>query len=201
MSVQDPSGMTRERMNDMSLQEQFELYGQRYVHIQELLRDAQLVVSDGPWLWNGVGILPGDGGIWVRPLPGGTYENSYYLDDSRSIQLEGARGAESDLEPMRRYFEAQGWETSVETWGEGDERILSGYTDDGYIVDYGIQISGRYYINAHSEPFWGRADKLTDAISRRIPKFDSPEETPPGEYFPFPKWTDPLNKPWTVDGK
>ncbi|PPF17536.1 hypothetical protein C5C34_15630, partial [Rathayibacter rathayi] len=83
----DAAGMTRAGISGLTLEEEFELNAQHYVHAQELLRDAQLRISDGVWLWNGGETLPEEGfnGGVGGGLPGGTGENSYYVTCTRII--------------------------------------------------------------------------------------------------------------------
>ncbi|WP_219817298.1 hypothetical protein, partial [Rathayibacter tritici] len=70
----DTAGMTRAEVAGLTLEEELELNAQRYVHAQELLRDAQLRISDGVWRWNGGETLPEEGynGGVGGGLPGGT---------------------------------------------------------------------------------------------------------------------------------
>ncbi|PPI67937.1 hypothetical protein C5E12_12515 [Rathayibacter rathayi] len=189
----DAAGMTRAEVAALSLEEEFELNAQHYVHAQELLRDAQLRISDGVWLWNGGETLPEEGfnGGVGGGLPGGTGENSYYVTCTRIIKPPGAQGEKSDLDPMVAYFEEQGWKYFVrETLDSAD---LWGITGDGYRINYFIQASGRYSIQVYSELFWTNdAHALFDAVASRDTA-EFPEESLPGFYAPFPRWDAPIH--------
>ncbi|WP_170063492.1 hypothetical protein, partial [Rathayibacter tritici] len=106
----DAAGMTRAEVAGLTLEQEFELNAQHYVHMNEVLRDAQLRISDGVWRWNGGETLPEEGfnGGVGGGLPGGTGENSYYVTCARIIEPPGAQGEKSDLDPMVAYFEEQG---------------------------------------------------------------------------------------------
>ena len=88
----DAAGMTREEVERLPLERQFDLLGGRYVRMQEMLADAQRVVSPDEWNWVSEGFSPidGDGQRWS--MRGATSKNSYYLNTSRAIQLPGASG-------------------------------------------------------------------------------------------------------------
>ncbi|WP_146083557.1 hypothetical protein [Rathayibacter rathayi] len=188
----DAAGMTRAEVAGLTLEEEFELNAQHYVHAQELLRDAQLRISDGVWLWNGGETLPEEGfnGGVGGGLPGGTGENSYYVRGGRIITPEGANGSLADLDPMREYFEDQGWRYFVRESSAYAE--LWGITGDGYRVKYYIQESGVYSIQVYSELFWTNdAHALFEAVaSRDYAPFL--EESLPGVYVPFPRWDNPI---------
>ncbi|PPG94201.1 hypothetical protein C5E02_12330 [Rathayibacter rathayi] len=188
----DAAGMTRAEVAGLTLEEEFELNAQHYVHAQELLRDAQLRISDGVWRWNGGETLPEEGfnGGVGGGLPGGTGENSYYVMGTRIIMPPGARGEKVDLDPMRKYFEERGWQyytrertTNAELWG---------ITGDGYRIKYFIQESGVYSVRVYSELFWTNdAHALFEAVASR--DYDPfLEESLPGVYVPFPRWDNPV---------
>ena len=189
----DTSNTTHDQAMSLSLEEQFDLFGQRYDHMQELIRDAQLAISDESWIWNGVGILPLSGAMVSTVLPGVTHENSYYLNDGRILKVPGRTGDPADLEPMRKYFAAKGWkhgDASV-----ANEHSVSAETGDGWVIKYAVQDTGYYYIDVRSGVFWGRTNDLLDAIDVRTPDGFGHEESLPGTYAPFPKWTDPIVNP------
>ena len=190
MSVQDPSGLTRERSEAMTLHEHYDLFVQRYTRMQELIRDAQLVVSDGPWRWSGLGVFPSGAEIVMRPLPGGTNDTTYYLDDGRTIQLPGATGDAADLEAMRKHFEAQGW--AIEVDDVGREKNIWAYTDDGYRIEWMVQDTGQYAISVLSEAFWGPGEPLAHHISTRLPDDFDLGQSAPGIWAPVPAWDAPV---------
>ncbi|MWV31225.1 hypothetical protein [Rathayibacter iranicus] len=188
----DAAGMTQAEVAALTLEEEFELNAQHYVHMNELLRDAQLRISDGVWRWNGGETLPEEGfnGGVGGGLPGGTGENSYYVQGGRIITPEGANGSLSDLDPMRKYFEEQGWQYF--TREHTTDADLWGITGDGYRINYYIQASGVYSIQVYSELFWTNdAHALFEAVASR--DYDPfPEESLPGVYVPFPRWDNPI---------
>lgn len=196
MTAEDAAGMTRAEVEALTLEQQFALVDERYARLNTLLTDAQLVISDSDtvWIWGGGGMLPtggGNGGV-NGAMPGSDDDNSYYLTDGRIIHPPGAVGAKEDLEPMRKHYEAQGWETDLQELG-GDYRLWAN-TGDGYRLVYGVQTNGRYYITVYSELFWGDFGGLQNAIADRSPH-PALEESLPGVFTPFPKWTDPIIEP------
>ena len=153
---------------------------------------AQLVVSPNTWTWTGHGFYPvsGDGQRWS--MRGATPENSYYLNMSRTILLPGASGSVEDAELMAEYFEAQGWSTSVTQREFGGYRVEA-MTEEGYWLDYWVEPTGQYSVGVHSKVFWCNRSELSSAVIDRIPEARFyVESTPPGEYIPFPKWSDPV---------
>lgn len=44
----DAAGMTPAQVSALTLEEEFDLFGERYSHMQGLLEEAQLQISDGP---------------------------------------------------------------------------------------------------------------------------------------------------------
>ena len=184
--------MTREQVERLPLERQFDLLGERYVRMQEMLADAQRVISTDEWTWGtkGVGPTGGDGQRWS--MRGATPQNSYYLNTSRNIKLPEASGSIEDAELMAEYFEAQGWSTSVM------QRELGGYrveamTDEGFWFEYTVRPHGQYSIGLHSKVLWCNRSELSSAVIDRIPEERFyVESTPPGEYIPFPKWSDPV---------
>ncbi|MWV31226.1 hypothetical protein [Rathayibacter iranicus] len=188
----DAAGMTQAEVAALTLEEEFELNAQHYVHAEELLRDAQLRISDGVWMWNGGETLPEEGfnGGVGGGLPGGTGKISYYVTCTRIIKPPGAQGAKADLDPMVAYFEEQGWEYFVREKSKSAD--LWGITGDGYQINYFIQASGQYSIQVYSELFWTNdAHALFEAVASR--DYDPfPEESLPGVYVPFPQWDAPI---------
>jgi hypothetical protein len=189
----DTSGTTLDQAMSLTLEEQFDLFGQRYDHMQELIRDAQLAVSDEPWYWNGVGILPLGGAMASTVLPGVTNENSYYLNDGRILDVPGLTGDPADLEPMRKYFVAKGWKHGDVTFSS--EHSVQAETGDGWVIKYAVQDTGQYYIDVRSGVFWGRGTDLLHAIAQRTTKDLDQQQSLPGVYAPYPKWSDPIVNP------
>lgn len=192
--TRDAAGMTRAQVEELSIEDEFRLAGERYEHGQAVLAAAQERISDGPWFWNG-----GD----VRPVPAGadafgdtpsgaTKRNSYSFRAVRIIEPEGATGTAEDLEPMQRYFDEQGWRSSSAK--VGTDRETRADTGDGWWVTWNVRPNGQYSLGVHSEAFWANdAEELIRAIALRDPaKF--PDESEPGVSEPFPKWSDPVRK-------
>ena len=184
--------MTQEEVERLPLERQFDLLGGRYVRMQEMLADAQRAVSTGTWTWGSKGFGPtgGDGQRWS--MRDATSKNSYYLNTSRTIQLPGASGAVEDAELMVEYFEAQGWSTTLRQVDARRYRVEA-MTDEGFWFEYQVRPHGQYSLGLYSKVFWGDTYALTFAVVDRIPeeRFGI-EESPPGEYTPFPKWSDPV---------
>ncbi len=184
--------MTQEEVERLPMEGQFNLLGGRYVRMQEMLANAQRAVSTDTWTWGSKGFGPtgGDGQRWS--MRGATSKNSYYLNTSRTIKLPGASGAVEDAELMAEYFEAQGWSTTLRQLDARRYRV-DAMTDEGYWLDYWVEPNGQYSVGVYSKVFWGDTYALTFAVVDRIPeeRFDI-EESPPGEYIPFPKWSDPV---------
>ena len=200
MGVQDSSGMTRAEVSGLSAEERFDLYGVRYERARELMTEAQLQLSPGPWKW----LTGGVGGPWggphaAYPFPGSDSRNTYYIDLTRTIHPEGAVGAREDAEPMVAYFESKGWDAELidieSQTGLGPHRFeASAVTDDGFNVVYQVQDNGQYNLSVMSGLFWADQPELSSDIRHRIPRdsfFPPGEESVPGVYVEFPKWDSP----------
>ncbi|QWL35218.1 hypothetical protein [Rathayibacter toxicus] len=191
--VRDAGGMTRDEVSKLTLQQEFELNAQRYVHFEEVLRDAQLQISSGVWDWGGGETLPEqayNGGVGGG-LPGANGHNSYYVKGTRIILPPGKHGDVADLDPMRAYFEQKGWKYFIRKYDGAAE--IWGITGDGYRIKYMIQDSGQYSISVYSELFWANdADALFWAVAERD-NAEFPNESLPGVWAAFPKWDDPVH--------
>ncbi|WP_235483941.1 hypothetical protein [Frigoribacterium sp. Leaf172] len=189
---QDTAGLTQAEAAGLSLEEEFGLASERYVEMQGVLEEAQLQISNGAWFWNGGDVLPVAAGAdaFGEPLPGADDDNSYFFTAGRILEPEGAEGARSDLDPMIEYFDQKGWESGSREIGRNFEaRADSG---DGWWVTYTVRPNGQYSLAVYSEPFWTNdSGALFSAIADRDPA-DFPEESVPGEYPPFPSWSDPV---------
>ncbi|MHC2185715.1 hypothetical protein ACVLV4_001357 [Rathayibacter agropyri] len=194
-NVRDAAGLTREDVAALSQEQEFALAAEHYAHVEDLLREAQLQISDGEWTWIGVDWIPwsGDSGGVGGPLSGSTGANSYYFMASRLQVVPGGSGDEAGLEPMRRYFEQKGWKYYVrEMSGSHD---IWGMTGDGYQVTWAVRDNGRYSLDVYSELFWSNdSTELTIAIGGRDTT-NTPITSPPGVFVPFPKWDDPFTRP------
>jgi len=190
--ARDAAGLTQAEVAGLSLEEEFGLASERYVEMQGVLEEAQLQISDGAWFWNGGDVLPVAAGAdaFGEPLPGADDDNSYFFTAGRILEPEGAEGARSDLDPMIEYFDQKGWESGSREIGRNSEaRADSG---DGWWVTYTVRPNGQYSLAVYSEPFWTNdSGALFSAIADRDPA-DFPEESVPGEYPPFPSWSDPV---------
>ncbi len=94
---------------------------------------------------------------------------------------------------MIDYFEDQGWPWRERTLGKNHD--VWAVTDDGWHIQYLIVSNGNHALTVYSELFWTNDGlELTEAIGGRNDG-DYPEESLPGEYPPFPKWSDPIIRP------
>ncbi|UTX52824.1 hypothetical protein [Leucobacter aridicollis] len=192
--------MTRAEAAGLSAEERFDLYGVRYERARELLTEAQLQLSPGPWRWltGGVG-GPRGGPHAAYPFPGSDSRNTYYIDLTRTIHPEGAVGAREDAEPMVAYFESKGWDAELadieSQTGLGPHRFEArAVTQDGFNVVYQVQDNGQYNLSVMSGLFWADRHELLIEINHRIPLdsfFPPDDESVPGVYVEFPKWSDP----------
>lgn len=170
---------------------QFALVGERSARMEALLTDAQLQISDEPWRWlhKGGAPIPGPN-AWSERGMG--VDNSYHLALGRAIWPEGATGDVADLEPMTAYFRDRGWPVRVREL-EGTWHEASADTGDGFIVSWRVQRNGQYNLIVDSVSYWGDARLLLREISGRIPEEAyAVEESPPGEFVPFPSLDDPI---------
>ncbi|WIA99591.1 hypothetical protein [Curtobacterium sp. MCBA15_012] len=192
--ARDAAGTTQAQGADRSLQDEFELAGERYEHGQALLAAAQRRISDGTWYWNGGDVRPlpaGDDAFGTAP-EGATRENSYAFRAVRIIEPEGATGAVQDLEPMQRYFDEEGWRWSSAKVGTDHE--VRADTGDGWWVTWNVRPNGQYSLGVYSEAFWAHdAPGLIEAIALRDPA-DFPDASEPGVSEPFPNWSDPVRQ-------
>ncbi len=188
----DAAGMTQEEVERLPLEQQFNLLGERYQAMQELMTHAQRVVSPNVWTWTSHGFYPGSGDAQRWSMRGATSKNSYYLSMSRTIKLPGANGAVEDAELMAEYFEAQGWSTTLRQV-EARRYRVEAMTDEGFWFEYKMRAHGQYSLGLHSKVFWCDRDALSSAVIDRIPEERfGVEESLPGEFIPFPKWSDPV---------
>jgi hypothetical protein len=192
--------MTRFEVERQSAKQQFDLMGERYERMQELMTEAQEQIHAGTWSWLSGGVGgPVGGPTGSDPLPGATSRTSYYLELVRGIHPPDARGDRADAEPVVAYFESKGWKSRlIEVPDEldiGDHRWKAqALTDDGYHLRYKVQENGYYNFEVVSGVFWCDRAQLSDDVAYRIPRgesFPPNEESLPGVYIPFPKWSDP----------
>jgi len=190
----DAAGLTQDDVAEMSLHQEFDAYRDHYQHMQQLLKEAQLPVHAGEWLWGPGDDLPGIGGDGVAPLPGSDTENSYDMSSTRIWSPPGTIDQKRDLQPMIDYFTEQGWTIERRTI-TGDQEVWA-TTGDGWQIQYTAQENGDNPITVYSEPFWTNdGNALSDAIYGRS-TVTFPDRSLPGEYPPFPSWDDPVvNKP------
>jgi len=207
-SEKDAAGMTRGEVSRLSMEEQFDLLGERYARAQELMTAAQLQVSDGVWKWYTAGLGTLSGPVGWDPLPGVTLENAYYLDMGRYFSPPGAVGAREDAEPMYAYFASQGWEAELrevpDSRGQDSVRFqVNAFTEDRFFLTYELYPDGHYNLLVRSSMYWTAGDQsdLDAEVMYRIPEggvFPPGDESVPGVYTPFPKWSDP--KVWSPRG-
>jgi hypothetical protein len=188
----DAAGLTQAEVAGLSLEEEFGLASERYSEIEGVLEEAQLQVSGDAWTWNGGDVLPSAGGpgSFGEPLPGADGDNSYYFRVGRTLRPDGATGAVADLEPMSSYFDEKGWKYGTR---ESDTKSeVRADTGDGWWLTYTVRENGQYSLVVYSELYWTNdSGELRLAIGKRdVTPF--PEESLPGEYEPFPSWSDPV---------
>ena len=188
----DSAGLTQAEVAELSLEEEFGLASDRYSEIESVLEEAQLQVSDDAWRWNGGDVLPSAGGpgSFGEPLPGADGDNSYYFRAGRSLRPDGASGAVAGLEPMSSYFDEKGWKYGTRESGTKSE--VRADTGDGWWLTYTVRDNGQYSLVVYSELYWTNDySALLAAVGDRLPD-DFPEESVPGDYEPFPSWSDPV---------
>jgi len=192
----DAAGMTQTQVEQQPLEEQFNTMAERYERMQELLKEAQLEVTDAntPWIWISSGIAPSQGIYAPTPLEGATAENSYFMQAVRAIHLPGATGEQADLDPVIAFFEKQGGE--VEVSGDAERGwTAKTVTSDGYRMSYQVQPNGQYNLDVVSDAFWGDTRGLLHAIADRIPDAESGRgESLPGDFDVFPDWNAPTQQ-------
>lgn len=188
----DASGMTLEEVEKLSLEEQFDLVEQRDARMRVILTEAQAPISADVWRWLIKGVIPTSGLSAPGQVQGATRDNSYYVQIGRTIQLPGGVGDRADLDPMIAYFESKGWDYSITELSSGGIQLLT-RTGDGYWVEYRVQLNGWYNLSVFSDMFWGDYRGLLHAIGDRVPREAfSLEQSLPGVFVDFPKWSDPL---------
>ncbi len=209
--VKDAAGMTRGEVEALGPEGQFTLVGERYERMQELMTEAQLVVSDGEWKWKTPGFEANGGTTAYAPLAGASYDNAFYMSMVRAINPEGAVGAAEDARPVFDYFVSQGWDVSLteddfselELEATRDVRVQA-VTEDGYRVHYTVQQNGQYNMEVITDTFWGDANEIMREQDIRIPDghmfppglppelSTAPGQSVPGVYTAYPKWSDPI---------
>lgn len=208
----DAGGMTRSEVEALGPEGRFTLVGDRYERMQELMTDAQLVVSDDEWKWKTPGFEANGGATAYDPLAGANNDNAYYMSMVRAVHPEGAVGAVADARPVYDYFVSQGWEVSL-TENDFSELELEATRDfkvqaitaDGYRVQYTVQQNGQYNMEVLTDTFWGDSDEIIKNQLDRFPPGQplfprglSPElstqpgQSVPGVYTKYPKWSDPV---------
>ncbi|WP_454110054.1 hypothetical protein [Leifsonia shinshuensis] len=192
--------MTRTEVDRLTPEQRFDLMRERYERMQVLMTEAQEQVSTGTWRWlSGGAGGPEAGPTALDPLRGANGQTSYYLAITRGIAPPGAVGDRADAEPVVAYFESKGWRSGLievpDELGIGDHTWKArAVTEDGYYVTYEVQSNGYYNMEVLSGVFWCDRAELSDDVDYRIPKdgfFPPNEESVPGVYIPFPKWSDP----------
>lgn len=192
----DAAGITLAEAKQLTLEQQFVQYGERYAEMQHLLLELQLQLTgpDHPWDWISAGIAPSGGGSSPDPLRGSTSKNSYFLDMRRTTTPPGAVGAGSELAPVLEFVKQRGWQVrTFDNTGHGWG--LRAETDNGTHVLFDVMPDGRCVITLFSPIYWGQAEELLFAIVYRIPKEHLGTETSlPGEFTAFPQWSDPMRR-------
>lgn len=194
MSV-DAAGLTQEDVARMSLHEEFDRYHQHYERMQQVLAAAQRQVHDSEWRWTMGDRVPSGGGNEnsVVPMTGSTIDNSYAVDTSRVWSSRVAGNVRRELRPMIDYFEDQGWPWRERTLGRDHD--VWAVTDDGWHIQYLVINNGNHALTVYSGQYWTNDSlALTEAIGGRNDGA-YPEQSLPGEYPPFPKWSDPIIRP------
>ncbi|MFC5338970.1 hypothetical protein [Leucobacter denitrificans] len=192
MGVTDAGRLTRGEVEEMSLHEQFDLFGERRARAEQLITDVQLQVSSGEWFWGSGLTLPHTGSTARNGLPGANGENSYHFSIARMIQPQGAVGARDDIDPVVSYFKSQGWEVSFNEVRENFYEALAD-TGDGYVLEYVVRPTGNYSLEVSSYLFWGDYKGLLHAIADRVPDEKlGIKKSLPGIFIPFPEWSDPV---------
>ena len=212
IGAKDAAGMTRGEVEDLGLEGRYNLVGERYLRIQELMTEAQLVVSDEEWSWQTPGFEPTGGSTAYDSLSGGTRNNSHFMRMARATHPEGAVGEVADARPVYDYFVSKGWEVSItendfselELEANRDFRVKA-ITEDGYRMEYTVQQNGQYNMEVLTDTFWGDADEIKKEQVYRFAPGKSlfpgglpPElstesgQSVPGVYTEYPKWSDPL---------
>ena len=201
VGVEDNGGLTLAQVEAMSTQERFELLGEHEARVRELMTPAQEQISTGPWIWG----TAGPASLWegvsqFDSLRGATDDNSYHMEMTRLLQVEGEPGVQDDAEKMALYFESQGWETSRSYVNTDRELDVNNYevvaqTEDGYWLRYRVQETGYNNLTVFSGTFWaGDYMELKREANHRVSVDEfSPfgDGSLPGQYVPFPKWSDP----------
>ncbi|RLP74743.1 hypothetical protein D9V32_11935 [Mycetocola tolaasinivorans] len=194
-SVLDAAGVTQAEAEALTPEQRFDVFGERYVAMHELLAEAQREISEGEWKWLVKGAAAYGGLESPISLHGATSTNSYTVTATSSIRLPGAVGERSDLDPMLAFYDSHGWEYQV-TELRGKRHWAKANTGTGFWLDYMVQPNGYYSISIFSEAFWGDSSELLAAVVDRLPE-SVIEIGPsvPGVYIPFPKWSDPVIEP------
>ncbi|WIE75142.1 hypothetical protein [Curtobacterium sp. MCSS17_007] len=191
----DAAGLTQEDVSRMSLHEEFDRYHQHYERMQQVLAAAQRQVHDSEWRWTMGDRVPSGGGNEnsVVPMAGSTIDNSYALDTSRVWSSPVAGNDRRALQPMIGYFDDQGWLWRERTLGKDHD--VWAVTDDGWRIRYLVINNGNHALTVYSGQYWTNDSlALTEAIGGRNDAA-YPEESLPGEYPPFPKWSDAIIRP------
>lgn len=193
--VKDVTDMSRAEVDALSLEQQYEQFQQNFDRMFELLTGAQRAIHLGHWRVFDVGMVTG-GDSAPRSIPGATATNSYSLSTTRGWTPEGAKGARSDLIPLKEYVEAQGWKYAIQRWDLPNgafQHMLRADTGDGWMISYTARSNGSYTLEVRSEVFWGDRKALQEARHARVA--DRGEEFAlPGKNPEFPPWDAPLKE-------
>ncbi len=189
----DAAGLTEDDVAELSAQQEFDRYAERYAQMQVVLAEAQRAVHVGEWSWIGGDRVPNIGGDGIVPLRGAGPRNSYFLRSDRLWSPAGATGDPRDLQPMIDFFGQRDWSYRERTRGRYHEVLAD--TGTGWHVEYEVQPDGDYGLTVYSGQYWTNdGHALTEAVGGRNDG-EYPEESLPGEYPPFPKWSDPIISP------
>lgn len=199
-NVMDATQHTAHDIERLTLQQQFELYAQRYERAQQVMSASQLQVA-GPeveWQWISAGIAPSQGHLAPIPLQGATAQNSYFILVSRSLDRAQVSNEVDVIEHMRDFFHTQGWH--VRAGQLSNVPSLEAVTDEGPVVHLDQQPSGQLNLTVIAGPYWGDTSNLLNAIVTRIPpKNLGTQSSTPGNYTQFPLWSDPIVNPETLE--
>ena len=126
--LEDDAGVTLGEIEDMSLEDQYEVAGERYTQFNEFFGEVQTNISANDWIDTGVGseIVPRMGSSLGRAPEGTTRDNSYYFTVARRYKPD--EDLPDVMQRVADSWQARGWNLGEQNTQVSSARRLTALT-------------------------------------------------------------------------
>ena len=193
--LKDFGGMTRNQVEELSIEDQYGLLSDRFDVMLNLLEQAQRPLHDGEWRVGDYGRITA-GHYSPTSLTGMNSRNSYFVQTARVWDSPNTGNSTADLLPLEELFREQGWRyryAEVEMLS-GTMHVIRAEVGDGWRIVCRVDSSGQFILEVMSGSFWADALAVKFALHNRVADL-GPDHAPPGVIPEFPAWDAPLKPP------